>query len=159
MRCQEVRCVWDKKNLYATVTPKFLNFWGKTIWGYYGKRATSKRERAYQSYKIPRTCADKADVKRIEHLAIRSAHTKRLAQNKRHWIFSVHWKQENVVVSFHHDTSCTIVLSSTIIVIIRIYTAWSVQIRSFSGPYFPAFGLTGKYGPEKTSYLDTFHVV
>ena len=43
----------------------------------------------------------------------------------------------------------------------------------FSGPYFPAFGLNtrdtkylsvlspnaGKYGPEKTTYLDTFHVV
>ena len=39
------------------------------------------------------------------------------------------------------------------------------------GPYFPAFGLNtdkylsvfspnaGKYGPEKTPYLDTFHVV
>ena len=33
----------------------------------------------------------------------------------------------------------------------------SVQIRSFSGPYFPAFGLnTGKYGAEKTPYLETF---
>ena len=49
----------------------------------------------------------------------------------------------------------------------------------FSGPYFPAFGLNteryavrrdteylsvfspnaGKYGPEKTPYLDTFHAV
>ena len=29
----------------------------------------------------------------------------------------------------------------------------SVQIRSFSGRYFPAFGL------EKTAYLDFFHVV
>ena len=28
----------------------------------------------------------------------------------------------------------------------------------FPGPYFPIFGLnTGKYGPEKTPYLDTFH--
>ena len=36
----------------------------------------------------------------------------------------------------------------------------SVQIRSFSGPYFPVFGMnTGKYGPEKTPYLDTFHTV
>ena len=48
----------------------------------------------------------------------------------------------------------------------------SVQIRSFSGLYFPAFGLNtasysvnfriqnaGKYGPEKTLYRDTFHVV
>ena len=38
----------------------------------------------------------------------------------------------------------------------------------FSGPYFPAFGLNtetefgpnaGKYGPEKSLYLDTFHAV
>ena len=30
----------------------------------------------------------------------------------------------------------------------------------FSGPYFPSFGLnTGRYGPEKTPYLDTFHAV
>ena len=29
-----------------------------------------------------------------------------------------------------------------------------------SGPYFPVFGLnTGKYGPEITPYLDTFHSV
>ena len=28
----------------------------------------------------------------------------------------------------------------------------------FSGPYFPVFTPnTGKYGPEKTPYLDTFH--
>ena len=30
----------------------------------------------------------------------------------------------------------------------------------FSNPYFPVLGLnTGKYGPEKPSYLDTFHAV
>ena len=29
-----------------------------------------------------------------------------------------------------------------------------------SGPHFPVFGLnTGKYGPEITPYLDTFHAV
>ena len=29
-----------------------------------------------------------------------------------------------------------------------------------SGPYFPVFELnTGKYGPEKTPYLETFHPV
>ena len=30
----------------------------------------------------------------------------------------------------------------------------------FSGPYSPVFGFglnTGKYGPEKTPYLDSFH--
>ena len=27
-----------------------------------------------------------------------------------------------------------------------------------SGPYYPVFSLnTGKYGPERTPYLDTFH--
>ena len=30
----------------------------------------------------------------------------------------------------------------------------------FSGPYFPVFSPdTGKYGPEKTPYLDNFHAV
>ena len=30
----------------------------------------------------------------------------------------------------------------------------------FSGRYFTVFGLnTGKYGPEQTPYLDTFHAV
>ena len=30
----------------------------------------------------------------------------------------------------------------------------------FPGPYFPTFGLNvGKYGPEKSPYLDTFHRV
>ena len=32
--------------------------------------------------------------------------------------------------------------------------------RDFCDPYFPVFGLhTGKYGPEKTPYLKTFHAV
>ena len=36
----------------------------------------------------------------------------------------------------------------------------SVQYRVFSGPYFPVFSPnTGKYGPEKTLYLDTFYTV
>ena len=36
----------------------------------------------------------------------------------------------------------------------------SVQIRRFSGPYFAVLSpITGKYEPEKTPYLDTFHVV
>ena len=54
------------------------------------------------------------------------------------------------------------------------HCAKSVQIRGFPGPYFLVFGLyldvftpwifvfspnTGKYGPEKTSHLDSFHVV
>ena len=41
------------------------------------------------------------------------------------------------------------------------HTAWKVsKYRVISGPYFPVFGLnTGKYGPEITLYLDTFHAV
>ena len=46
----------------------------------------------------------------------------------------------------------------------------SAQIRSFSGPYFPAYTRDteylsvfspnkGKHGPEKTPFLDTFHKV
>ena len=36
----------------------------------------------------------------------------------------------------------------------------SFQIWSFSGPYFLVFcANTGKYEPEKTPYLDTFHAV
>ena len=42
-----------------------------------------------------------------------------------------------------------------------MFTAWKVsKYGVFSGPYFPVFGLnTGIYGPEKTSYLDTFYPV
>ena len=41
------------------------------------------------------------------------------------------------------------------------YTAWKVsKYGVFSGPYFSVFGLnTGKYGPEKIPYWDTFHAV
>ena len=41
------------------------------------------------------------------------------------------------------------------------FTAWKKsQYGFFSGPHFPVFGLNiGKHGPEKTPYLDTFHVV
>ena len=40
----------------------------------------------------------------------------------------------------------------------NIHCVKSSKYGVFSGPYFPVFGLnTGKYGPEKTPYLDTFH--
>ena len=44
---------------------------------------------------------------------------------------------------------------------LHYFTAWKVfKYGVFSGPYFPVFGLnTGKYGPEKSRYLDTFHAV
>ena len=40
-------------------------------------------------------------------------------------------------------------------------TAWKLsKYGAFSGPYFSVFELNkGKYGPEKTPYLDTFHTV
>ena len=40
-------------------------------------------------------------------------------------------------------------------------TAWKVpKCGVISGPYFSVFGLnTGKYGPETTPYLDTFHAM
>ena len=45
-------------------------------------------------------------------------------------------------------------------VFISYHCVKSVQIRRFSGPYFPVFSLnTRKYGPEKTPYLATFHAV
>ena len=66
------------------------------------------------------------------------------------------------------DLCENMVLSKTFdnIVVIGIYMEWdylcvkSVQIRSFSGPYFPVFSPnTGKYRLEKTPYLDTFHAL
>ena len=40
-------------------------------------------------------------------------------------------------------------------------TEWKVfKYGVSSGPYFPVFSPNmGKYGPEKTPYLDTFHEV
>ena len=40
-------------------------------------------------------------------------------------------------------------------------TAWKMsKYGVISDPHFPVFGLnTGKYGPEITPYLDTFHAV
>ena len=45
--------------------------------------------------------------------------------------------------------------------IVQSSTAWKVsKYWVFSGSYFPVFSPnTGKYGPEKTPYLDTFHAV
>ena len=45
--------------------------------------------------------------------------------------------------------------------VFRTQIVWKVpKYGVFSGPYFPVFGLnTGKYGPEKTPYLDTFHAI
>ena len=47
------------------------------------------------------------------------------------------------------------------VVIISPIIAWKVsKYGVISGPYFPVFGLnTGKYGPEISPYLDTFHAL
>ena len=44
---------------------------------------------------------------------------------------------------------------------IKQFTVWKViKYGVFSAPYFPIFSPnTGKYGQEKTPYLDTFHAV
>ena len=44
---------------------------------------------------------------------------------------------------------------------VHLLTSWKVSKYGIvSGPYFLVFGLnTGKYGPEISSYLDTFHAV
>ena len=41
------------------------------------------------------------------------------------------------------------------------FTVWKVsKYGVFSGPYFSVFGPNaGKYGPEKTPYMDAFHAV
>ena len=43
----------------------------------------------------------------------------------------------------------------------KLATMWKMsKYGAISGPYFPVFGLnTGKYGPDVTPYLDTFHAV
>ena len=43
----------------------------------------------------------------------------------------------------------------------QLDTAWKLsKYGVFSGPHFPVLGLnTGKYGPEKTPYLENFHAV
>ena len=50
---------------------------------------------------------------------------------------------------------------SVIIFIFPLITAWKVsKYGVFSDPYFPVFSPnTGKYGPEITPYLNTFHAV
>ena len=70
-------------------------------------------------------------------------------------------------------TIVIIIIIITIIIIIIIHCVKSVLIGSFSGPYFPAFGLnteryrislriqckSGKIWTGKTPNTDTFHAV
>ena len=48
---------------------------------------------------------------------------------------------------------------AVLIEVLNSYTAWKVpKYGVISGPYFPVFSPnTGKYRPEITPYLDTFH--
>ena len=40
------------------------------------------------------------------------------------------------------------------------HTVWKVsKYGVFPGPFFPIFELNTKHGPEKTTYLDSFHAV
>ena len=52
-------------------------------------------------------------------------------------------------------------LIRNIVTVTTTYTARNVsKYGVISGPHFPLFGFnTGKYGPEITPYLDTFHAV
>ena len=56
---------------------------------------------------------------------------------------------------------CFQICKNSFVYSITPFTAWKVsKYGIFSGPYFPVFGLNiGKYGPEKTLYLNFFHTV
>ena len=63
------------------------------------------------------------------------------------------------MIHFFEFTSATIKLLKELYKT-QFHCVKSVQIRSFSGPYFPVSVFnpnTGKYGPQKTPYLYTFH--
>ena len=53
------------------------------------------------------------------------------------------------------------ILATQIFKVYKYIAAWKVsKYGVFSDPYFPVFSSnTGKYGPEKPPYLDTFHAV
>ena len=59
-----------------------------------------------------------------------------------------------MVTTLQFNHFCEAKLIST-----QINTAWKVsKYGAFSVPYFPVFSPnTGKYGTEKTQFLDTFH--
>ena len=67
------------------------------------------------------------------------------------------------VVSTCRDTFWTQsgIPDGTFVRIVITYTAWKVsKYRVISGPYFAVFSPnTGKYEPEITPYLDTFHAM
>ena len=64
-------------------------------------------------------------------------------------------------IHFNPSQNVSYILLLNDIVVVTNDTSWKVsKYEVFSDPYFPVFGLnTGKYGPEKAPYLDTFHAV
>ena len=97
-------CLRQKPYMLPKVSYKFLNFWGKTIWGNYGKQAKSKRERVYHIDEITNAkgggtlnaymCVQGGmwkNRKSIEKSVKISARTKWIAPNKCYGIFFVLW--------------------------------------------------------------------
>ena len=95
-----------------------------------------RKKRGYSKCVHVRT---QGDMGRIERSIIRSARTKWMAPNKCHGIILVHWSgqvpysistsKEYVVVSFHQNISCMIVLSYAIIMIIETYSIILIYLQ------------------------------
>ena len=60
-----------------------------------------------------------------------------------------------------HDESSLLIKGISETITNKANAAWKVsKYGVISGQHFPLFGLTtGKYGPERTLYFDTFHAV
>ena len=85
---------------------------------------------------------------------------------KTYWIDSFHKLYTFLNINYSETIvvliiSSTVALTMAVSVLLEITTAWKVsKYGVFSDPYFPVFSpITGKYGLEKTPYLDTFHAV
>ena len=116
-RSSEVGC-WKLNELpgsgeYLRQKQHFLNFWGKTTWGNYGKRARSKWEsrlsnRWNHMRKRGVTLNAYIFVRGLEKSVVKYVRTKWMAPSKYCEIFFVHWpgqthysiiiSQENIVV-------------------------------------------------------------
>ena len=81
---------------------------------------------------------------------------RRLLNGKTIIIFFDHYRKNVVNV-----TICKVEKSKKVYYLSLKNTAWKMsKYGVFSGPYYPVFGInTGKYGPEKAPYLNTFHAV
>ena len=70
------------------------------------------------------------------------------------WVFMMTWTLVYLKFKFPSDATARFIISWR-----KRSTVWKVsKYGVISGQYFPVFSTnTGKYGPEITSYLDTFH--